>query len=59
MSIKLNQIYKQKGHEFYIVISSKKGSKWGAKVLTNKPGVYKGSHSMNEYTLKAKYELVS
>lgn len=58
MKVKLNQIWRQKNHEMTVIISGKKGSMWKAKVLSDKPGVYKGSHTFNERTLFHKYELL-
>lgn len=56
--IKVNQIWKSKHSSLQIVITGKKGSLWLAKVLTDKPGVYSGSHRMNRYTLWKQYELI-
>jgi hypothetical protein len=59
MRIKLNQIYKQKGHDYYVIITGKRGgSKWLAKVLTRKFNVFNGTHSLNENTINHRYELI-
>ena len=58
--IKNNQIYKSnKNLTHFIIISGKKGSKYLCKVLTNKTGVYNGSHSMNRRTIEKMFTLVS
>lgn len=56
--IKRNQVWKQKGTNFRILIHSNKGGiMWKCKVLTEKEGVYNGSHTMTEYTLRKRYDL--
>lgn len=57
-AIKLNQVWKQRGHEMSVIISGKAGGKWKAKVLTDKPNVFKGTHKLSHYTLWAKYDLI-
>lgn len=56
-TIKLNQIWKQKNHEMRVIIVGRKGGKYRAKVLSDKPGIYKGSHTLASQTLWSKYEL--
>jgi len=56
--IRRNQIYKQKGNNFHILIAGRKRDKWLTKVLTGKPGVYKDTHTMADRTLNKRYELV-
>lgn len=57
--IRLNQVWRQIGHEHRIVICGRKGGKWRAKVLGVKPGIYKGSHTLAPRTIWAKYELIT
>jgi len=54
MKIKLNQIYRSnKDLDYYVIIMGKgKCDKWQAKVLTNKTGVFAGSHSFADRTLQ-------
>lgn len=59
MRIKRGQVWKQKNKEFYLVITGKKGSKWNAKVLTEKSGIYGGTHKMSEFMLHLRYEICS
>lgn len=59
MTIKKNQIYKAIGHDYHVIICGKKGSNWKAKILTDKPGVYRGSHTLNPNTIRYKYELIA
>lgn len=44
--------------EFMVIISGTKGGKFLAKVLTDKPDVYNGSHRLARNTLWSRYELV-
>lgn len=55
--IKNGQIWKQKGNNMTIVISNKSGGKWKAKVLSEKRGVFKGSHTLASWTLWKRFEL--
>jgi len=55
--IKKGQIYKGNRNNTQIEISGKKGGKWQAKVLTIRPGVYNGSHSFTERTIKKNFTL--
>ena len=55
--IKLNQVWKQKGHDHYVLIAGKKGRRWLAKVMGHKPNVFKGSHRLSDNTLHSSYEL--
>lgn len=57
MRVEKGQIWKQKNSNFYLLIAGKKGSKWNTKVLTDKPGVYNGTHKMSEFILKMRYEI--
>jgi hypothetical protein len=56
--IKRGQVWKQIGHDFQIVVTGKSGGKWKCKVLTDRPGVFNGTHSMVEFTFWKKYELI-
>lgn len=55
--IKKGQVYKSWQNNSYILIDGKKDAKWLAKVLTDKPGVFNGSHKMAERTLHKHYTL--
>lgn len=56
--IKRNQIWKNKVSGFQLMVSSKKGVKWKCKVLTDKHDVYNGTHTMSQFTIWKKFELV-
>lgn len=59
MAIKLHQTYRNKKNNYQIYIDGKKkGDKWLAKVLTSKPGVFNGSHSMAARTIMKDFDLV-
>lgn len=58
VAIKRNQIWKNKRSDFQILVAGKKGRKWNCKVLTNKPGVFNGSHTMADITLWKKFDLL-
>jgi len=55
--IKKGQIWKQKGNSMTVEIVGPKDGKWKARVLSDRIGMYKGSHTLNERTLWSKYEL--
>lgn len=57
-AIKLNQIYKSKRSDLTLIVTGRKGGKYRCKVLTEKPGVFNGSHSMCEQTLRRQYILI-
>lgn len=59
MGIRINQVYKNRVSNMQILIAGKKGGKWKAKVLTEKPGVYAGTHSFAEFTLRHQFILIS
>lgn len=56
--IKPHQVWKSKISDFQIYISRKKGEKWETKVLTDKPDVYNGTHTMSPITIWKKFELM-
>ena len=56
--VRIGQVYKSIKNNMFIEIAGKKDSKWLAKVLTAKKGVYNGSHRMAEMTLKKHFELL-
>lgn len=58
--IKKNQVWKNKQSSFQVVISGKANAshKWKAKVLTEKPDVYAGSHTLSQWTLWKKFDLI-
>lgn len=58
-AVKRGQIWKQKGHAVTVIITGSNGGRWKAKVLTDKPGVYNGSHTFTQQTLNARYDLLS
>ncbi len=53
----INDIYKSKLKEQYVIIAGHRGGKWLCKTLTIKKGVFGDSHRMSEYTLKKRYTL--
>lgn len=56
--IKKGQIWAStKGDSQYEVVS-KDGFKWKLRKLTNRPGVYHGTHTMTPYTIWGNYELI-
>lgn len=59
ITIKKGQIYRKKSvPTFQIEITGKKGGRFNSRVLTDKPGVYNGSHKFSLQTLKKEYELL-
>lgn len=58
LKVRVGQIYRQKGHKIAVEIFGKAGEKWKARVLTEKYGVYNGSHKLANFTLWKYYELV-
>lgn len=56
--IRKGQIWQSKTKDnIQLEICGKKRDKWLTKVLTNKPGVYNGTHTMADYTLYKKFKL--
>ncbi len=59
VAIRKGQIWRMVDNPMYrVLISGTKGGKFLAKVLTAKPDVYNGSHSLARNTLWSRYELV-
>lgn len=56
--IKCNQVWKNKRSSFQILITHKRGDKWEAKVLTDKTDFYNGTHTMSQYTIWKKFDLL-
>jgi hypothetical protein len=53
--IQCGQIYRHRKHGEQLLIFREKGDRWKAKVLTAKPGVYAGTHTMLSFILRQKY----
>lgn len=58
MNIKLHQVYKSVFSNLMIEVIGKKGSKFKTRILTEKYGVYAGSHTMTEITIRKQYILL-
>lgn len=56
--IKKGQIYKANRNSQQVEIFGKKGGKWLAKILTEKPGVYHGTHTLAERTIEKQFTLI-
>lgn len=56
--VKVGQIYKSRYSGIQVQISGRKGDKWLTKVLTAKPGVYKGSHTLSLLSIRQRFELM-
>lgn len=48
---KIGQIWKSKRGEMVVIITGKSKDKWRTKILTEKPGVYNGSHTLSRMSL--------
>lgn len=59
MKVKIGQIYKSIHSDMQVVVKGKSNDKWKTAILTNKPGVYNGSHTLSNYTIKHKFELIA
>lgn len=57
--VRLNQIYKSTRNSQYVIIAKQKGGKWKVKILSEKRGVYKGTHTLAKATLESNYQLVN
>lgn len=58
ITIKLNQIWKSKLRpEYKLIICGVHGGRWKAKVLGDKPNVFRGSHTLTDRVLRQKYDL--
>jgi hypothetical protein len=58
IKVRVGDIYRQKKHKMSVEIFGKAGEKWKARVLTEKPGVYNGSHKLATFTIWKYYEKV-
>lgn len=56
-SVKVNQIWKSKVANTRLLICGVHGGKWKTKILGEKPGVYRGSHTVTTQLLQRKYNL--
>lgn len=56
--VKINQVYRSKQSGTQVLIAGKKKDKWLTKVLTEKPGVYNGTHTLSDLVLLKRYELI-
>lgn len=57
--IKVNQIWQSKrSTDFQVIITGKKNDKFNTKILTNKTGVYNGTHKLARNTLYSKFILI-
>lgn len=57
-TIKKGQIWQQKGHSLQVEVIRRKDFRWQCRILTDRTGVYAGTHTMTPYTLWSKYELI-
>jgi len=59
LRIRIGQLYRQKRNKMTLEVFGKASKdKWKTRVLTAKPGVYNGSHTMNEFSLRRYYDLI-
>ena len=56
--IKKGQIWINRFNGAQVLIAGKSGVKWKAKVLTDRAGVFNGSHTFNQRVLWDKFELL-
>lgn len=56
--IRINQVWQSQQNLMRIEIIGKKGDNWKTRILTDKHGIYAGTHTMNKYTLRARFKLV-
>lgn len=57
MRIKKGLFYKNKKNGMILEITGKHGDHWKTRVMTEKKGVYAGTHTMPEIILKQRYEI--
>lgn len=57
MTARKGQIWINKQNGMRLVVAGTKGGMLKAKILTEKPGVYAGSHTLSPQLLKRRYSL--
>lgn len=57
--IRIHELYRSIRNRFVVEIIGKKGAKFSTRILTDKPGVYNGSHTLSPQTIYKGYELVT
>lgn len=57
--VKKGQIWQHKVSKKQFLIVTKKGMRWRAHELTNKPGFYASTHSFLPFILRQKFDLIS
>lgn len=59
--VKIHQFYKSKKNKIIVEVigQSSRGGKWKARILTERDGVYHGSHTFAVRTLYKEYELIN
>lgn len=57
-TIKINQTWRSKKNNYQLLITGKSGGKFKTKVLTDKPGVFGGSHTMAPQSIWLNYVLI-
>ena len=58
IKVRKNQVWNRKGHSYSIMVNGFKGGKIKVVILTEKTGVYKGSHTLTPFCLYRNYDLV-
>lgn len=60
VKVRLNQIYQSRRHAHIRVeiVRKAKNDKWKARILTERPGVYSGTHTLAKYTLEKEFTLI-
>ncbi len=60
IAVRIGQVYRSKKSNCQVeIIGKAKSDRWKARILSNKPGVYKGTHSLAIFTIYKNYDLIS
>lgn len=57
ITIKRGQIWKSKHSDVRVIVTGTSGGKWKAKILTDKPGKYGGSHTLTDQSFRQAWVL--
>lgn len=59
IKVRINQVWQSVQSGMRVEIIGKKGDKWQTRVLTDRHGVYAGTHTLTIHTLRSKYRPVT
>lgn len=58
-AVRKGQIYKSVSSKMIVEVFGMSGSKYKTRVLTDKPGVYAGTHTLSRKSIATRFKLIS